>query len=85
MASVGDEVQGPCVFFCRKCKTILGDTYSWIGGEESLKLVCISNAPGAVVDSSSVTHASKGPDAGRCVDYPFHPLISSFLTMHDLY
>lgn len=56
-----DTVTSPMIFSCNKCKTIVGDSFSYVEGHNDLKLIVLSSASN--IQRSPEVHTSKeGPD-----------------------
>jgi hypothetical protein len=62
-------VKGPLVFFCRECKTIIGDSFAFVGASEEMDMITLSavsnvvrlrNDKGGVKQKTS----TEGPDTG---------------------
>jgi hypothetical protein len=60
-----EEINGPVVFSCQKCKTILVDSFSMTGTNEDLRTVTFSStSPNKVSKSEVLRTSSTGADAG---------------------
>jgi hypothetical protein len=59
-ASSNEDIKAPLVFSCSKCKTILGDTYSFACSNEPLGLVVLTAASN--IQRSPEVYTSKGGD-----------------------
>ncbi|KAJ1659929.1 hypothetical protein IWQ61_001065 [Dispira simplex] len=62
MTSEAQDIQAPLVFQCTQCKTIIGDSFAWVGAFEELNGIALSSHSGSVVKGSEIRHASSGPD-----------------------
>ena len=53
-----DDIKGPLVFSCSNCKTIVGDSYAYICGNEQAKTITLSAANN--IERSADVFTSKG-------------------------
>ena len=58
-----DEVQGPLVFSCAKCRTIVGDSFSFYSSNESMRTITLA-ASSNIKRSPDVYTSKTGNDVG---------------------
>ena len=59
-----EEVNNPLVFQCKDCRSIIGDSFSWVTALEDLDVIVLSGHPRPWPCSSMVSssRASEGGD-----------------------
>ena len=61
--SNGCEIEGPLVFQCLKCNSIVGDSYSLLGAREELQVLILSSSSN-IARSAEVFTSYEGYDVG---------------------
>lgn len=44
-AGADGEVDAPLVFQCSKCRTIVGDSFSWVGSDKEMNTISLKGTP----------------------------------------
>jgi hypothetical protein len=60
-----EEVRNPLIFQCKKCKTVVGDTFSWICSDAELNSITLSSTSAQVNIQDEIIFCSEGFDIGR--------------------
>ncbi|KAJ1958524.1 Protein Mis18-alpha [Dispira parvispora] len=50
MTSEAQDIQAPLVFQCTQCKTIIGDSFAWVGAFEELNGIVLSSKSKVILD-----------------------------------
>lgn len=58
-----DAIQGPLVFSCSKCRTIVGDSFSYLSSHEEMKTITLT-AASSIQRSADVYTSKTGEDVG---------------------
>lgn len=60
------EIMNPLVFQCKHCRSVIGDSFTWVGADQELNAVILSaKATGKVIVGELLQFASDGVDIGR--------------------